>query len=532
MKKLILWLFVLLILVFSVDALEVQLVSPLEGTYQSTIDSVTFKCSIIGTPAIRLQLYTNLNGLWQQSGNNCNDQTNCTFVINGFTNGNYKWNCLANGWAWAPINRTLIFSLSNDPPIFNGTIPSQTWDKNTVLSDIFDLNNFFSDPTDTLIYTSSGNDKITVNIVNSIVTLTPFLNWVGSETVVFTANDGKGGTVNSNNIVLTVTGDGTPVTEDCGDDIDNDNDGLIDCQDSDCSSSENNCQDVTCNNSTYDWEYTIKSDADCDSDSDCSSDNCDLSDCVCVEESSEEEEFEEEEESGLYIIKSYSPLSNKINMNLNASKTFKVTPSEDAGVGWYLDGKKIGDGENYKFKAEEEGVFELVAVIGNNPTLKNNDDFLMWTVHVGETAIKGALCGNNKIDSGENCETCAKDVICAEGEKCVKGECVVSKGFFSSVSGYAVKTKDFVVEKWKYSSIIGGIIIVLVVVGIIYTGKRRKKDVLHEFGRESFFSKFGKLFKSKEKKGYVTKKVEEKPTVEKQREVFVDKNPFTDDKKL
>ena len=198
-----------------------------------------------------------------------------------------------------------------------------------------------------------------------------------------------------------------------------------------------------------------------------------------------------------------------------------------------MDEEEVGKGDSYRFKAEKEGEYELVAVIGDSPSLSKNDDFYMWTVNVGEEDILATnICGNNRVDEGENCGNCPRDVKCAEDEICKDNECVKSKSFFSKVTGFATNTKDFIVRKWKYSTIISGLIIVLVVLGLIYASKRKKKDVLYEFGRESFFSKFKKLFRVKERKDYLTKKVEgeSKPVVEKQKEFYIDKNSFSDDK--
>ncbi len=49
------------------------------------------------------------------------------------------------------------------------------------------------------------------------------------------------------------------------------------------------------------------------------------------------------------------------------------------------------------------------------------------------------------------------------------------------------------------------------------------------FGKGSFFSRLGRIFK---KKGYITKKVDAKPVVEKQAEFYIDKKSFSDNEKL
>jgi len=88
--------------------------------------------------------------------------------------------------------------------IVEGGIPAQEWAVNT--DHTLDLNEFFVDPDgDSLLFTHSTLNHITVDINDGIATLTPDESWTGTETVVIYAEDGRGGLVNSNRFRLTVS---------------------------------------------------------------------------------------------------------------------------------------------------------------------------------------------------------------------------------------------------------------------------------------------------------------------------------------
>jgi PGF-pre-PGF domain-containing protein len=85
-------------------------------------------------------------------------------------------------------------------------IPDQEWLENTNL--ILDLSDYFTDPDDDkLQYTNSELEHISISYENDVATLIPERNWIGSEFVIFTADDLRGGTVDSNIVKLTVKKD-------------------------------------------------------------------------------------------------------------------------------------------------------------------------------------------------------------------------------------------------------------------------------------------------------------------------------------
>ncbi len=82
-------------------------------------------------------------------------------------------------------------------------IPPQVWDEDTKLS--IDLKQYFVDPDgDSLTFTNTPVQNIVVTISGMEATLTPEKDWFGTRNITFSATDGKGGKVTSNNVSLTV----------------------------------------------------------------------------------------------------------------------------------------------------------------------------------------------------------------------------------------------------------------------------------------------------------------------------------------
>lgn len=97
----------------------------------------------------------------------------------------------------------LLFAFVNSPQGYTKGIPDQVWNEN--LAHKLDLNKYFKDPDkDALEFAYTELEHITVELKDGIATLTPESGWTGTETVVFTADDGNGGIVDSNEFKLTV----------------------------------------------------------------------------------------------------------------------------------------------------------------------------------------------------------------------------------------------------------------------------------------------------------------------------------------
>ncbi|MEM3154007.1 MAG: PGF-pre-PGF domain-containing protein [Candidatus Woesearchaeota archaeon] len=82
-------------------------------------------------------------------------------------------------------------------------IPPQVWQQDHVHT--LDLGNYFKDPDgDKLTFTVSKTEHVSIDIIGSTVFMTPKTGWTGEERVKFGADDGKGGFVASNTVLLRV----------------------------------------------------------------------------------------------------------------------------------------------------------------------------------------------------------------------------------------------------------------------------------------------------------------------------------------
>ena len=82
-------------------------------------------------------------------------------------------------------------------------IPNQMWKQDT--STRINLDNYFSDPDgDKLYYSATKAKNISIEIKDNIAILTPDRGWTGNTSVVFTADDRKGGVTRSNSVRLEV----------------------------------------------------------------------------------------------------------------------------------------------------------------------------------------------------------------------------------------------------------------------------------------------------------------------------------------
>lgn len=82
-------------------------------------------------------------------------------------------------------------------------IPTQTWEQDKTHN--IDLSQYFNDPDgDKLTFTATETSQVIIEVIDNTAYLTPQTGWTGEELVRFIADDGKGGTITSNSVKLTV----------------------------------------------------------------------------------------------------------------------------------------------------------------------------------------------------------------------------------------------------------------------------------------------------------------------------------------
>ncbi|RLC46640.1 MAG: hypothetical protein DRI23_12150, partial [Candidatus Cloacimonadota bacterium] len=105
--------------------------------------------------------------------------------------------------------RENYITVENNSPILIQALPDIVMQEDTTNNEL-DLSSYFSDPdNDPLSFNVFGNENITVDISDGLVTFSPDENWNGVEEIVFTANDGFGGNC-SDTLLVTVEPLGDP----------------------------------------------------------------------------------------------------------------------------------------------------------------------------------------------------------------------------------------------------------------------------------------------------------------------------------
>lgn len=128
---------------------------------------------------------------------NITDDTNLTEPVQNLTQP--EENITENETASDENNTETIVVMPEDEE----GIPVQVWDEDTV--HIINLSKYFSDPDeDELVFKNSELENFIVEYEGGTAKIKPKRNWFGEETVVFTADDGKGANVSSNEVKLVV----------------------------------------------------------------------------------------------------------------------------------------------------------------------------------------------------------------------------------------------------------------------------------------------------------------------------------------
>jgi hypothetical protein len=178
-----------------------------------------FRCKVnVTDPDVTGNFTYNISFILMQKTFSVSDDAPFITIENGIINftpnnsfvGEYKVNItVGDNKRYRNSNNSAVYNFTiinvNDAPVFNGPIPNQSWQQDTVLI-TFDLDSYFSDlDLDALTYRKSLPNNIEVTIdENNVVTFTPIPGWAGSEFITFFAFDPYNANVSSNDILLIV----------------------------------------------------------------------------------------------------------------------------------------------------------------------------------------------------------------------------------------------------------------------------------------------------------------------------------------
>lgn len=423
---------ILLILLPSITALSVTLNSPATAntTNMSTIDfSCTASDSTYSISSIAL--YTNTSaGAWQAVSTMTNGTTTAIFRLSSLSAGSYIWNCFAinanNDNASATSNNTLsISSLA-----FTGTIADQTINEDTLSSNVFDLDTYF---TGAASYTVSGNSSINISIdAGNQVSIISTANWTGKENITFIGHYASS-TVSSNTLQIT---------------INNVNDPPYPIQNiSNQNTAKNTAFSLSMSSYFADdsnLTYTLTAEhitAAQNSSTVTFTPAADYEGAITAIITASDGSYTAASNNftitvgtaSTLSITSFSPDANP-SISIGKTQDFSITVSASSpSYAWYIDDiNQNATTAAFSYTPDKEGVHTIKATAtdGANTVEKT------WTVTVGQANIqttelssiltsseKTAVCGNNIIETGENCATCTLDAACSSGSVCNKGIC-------------------------------------------------------------------------------------------------------------
>ncbi|MFH1802980.1 MAG: Ig-like domain-containing protein [archaeon] len=106
-------------------------------------------------------------------------------------------------------NVTLTVTNINDPLVFEGPIADVSFNEDQPLLEAFDLNDYFIDSDSILDFEVHGNQNITIDITDGLVSFHPDRDYFGTEQIYFNASDGEF-SVGSNTLTITVYEQGEP----------------------------------------------------------------------------------------------------------------------------------------------------------------------------------------------------------------------------------------------------------------------------------------------------------------------------------
>ncbi len=561
-----------LILLFAVlvnAGLNVELKEPKNNIeIRSEINNLNFKCNVTsgGTNIDSVRLYTNIFGGWQQTGSTLFNQKEgmVSFLIINISQGTFMWNCLATipgETKFASTNFTFTFAVpENIKPIFNGTVPDQSWYQDKSLNNAINLKNYFIDMDNKpqpLQFSISGNSNIDITLSNGVVSFSQPPGWFGVETVYFTASDGQD-SVQSNPIKLTVIKNATsssenqttlntaPVidpaipdqTKKPGDiwtlhlnSYVEDSESPKDTLKWRVENVNDNIVNISISNISKEATFTAISEGE-DTVRFIVEDSGGLKDEqeILIQINNTEDNILEEELKGALEIISKEPKNKTVEVKQSGKQIFKIDTSikNDINVSWFVDGIYQEEaGRKFEYLAGAMGKHKIEVLVEKDGETVSNEWEVFVTEGINKTninavALTQSLCGNNKTDEGENCENCPGDVKCSEGEVC-KDQLCVKEEKNNIITGFLIKNFNELNLSKKIIGAVGGVFMLFFIIIMIIRTRNVRKKKLTSFGagyktKKSFFDRF-----KKKDEGFVT--IEPKKQILKEEEVKSTVNP-------
>ncbi len=294
----------------------------------------------------------------------------------------------------------------NDAPILTGNIGNLTWNEDAQFPNAIHLSNYFSDIDSQLTYTISGNENISVNISNNMISLSTPKDWAGEETIIITATDGEF-SISSNPILLSVANMPEPpefiLPLNCDTSINEDEEHscILDATDvendtfnfSIGSSSHLQCS-ISGNNLTYISESNYNGLASCNlivTDRDGSTSLPLQVSVLPINDAP--------------VISSFTP-TGAARVLQGTNKTFSIVATDidsNPSISWLLDSQNVANTSSYNFQSAAEGTHTLEAIVSDSEF----NDSHSWLVFTGDISKftcsegSGSVCSANQVCNGD-----------------------------------------------------------------------------------------------------------------------------------
>jgi len=293
----------------------------------------------------------------------------------------------------------------NQVPELTGNISNINLHESTNSTNKINLNDYFSDLDSNLSYSVSGNDKIGIDIIDGFVNFYPTDDFVGNESVIFSANDGEFN-VSSNEVLLNVIYVNKPPKF-----------GEMNCSTDILENNLNNCELLASDIENDSFSYSVLNEDKL---------NCEITgnnlsyigqlnyygNATCTIRVSDETGYSDfvlntqiEHINQAPKIYSYSPISQNIKVLENNNKQFIVNSGDVDGdnttINWLIGNEVVGTNNIFNFN-KPRGLYNLTVVVSDLEFNSSNS----WNINVGAindfkcSEVGGHICSSDQICNG------------------------------------------------------------------------------------------------------------------------------------
>ncbi len=342
------------------------------------------------------------------------------------------------------VNVTFEILPVNDAPIFNGTIAGVEFNEGSNSTNVFDLDNYFKDIDSNLSFNFTGNNNLDIRLHNGYVSFYPINNFVGTETIIFSAGDEEF-TIYSNPVKIDVRDiNVAPVFSELNCVLNINEDTGYECQ--------LNASDVE--NDSFSFRVENKTKMNCSIEGNTLkyiSEKDYVGNGLCtirvtdIRNASIDRVFEFNigNANDGPMIKDYYPKTPSLRVLTNTEKKFTIFASDidsNFSIVWKLGDDVVGNLSNYNF-IRTAGNYTLTAVVSDGEYSINQS----WNIMVGNvqdftcSEMSGKVCNENQTCNGQILNV-------SDTTSCCNIACSVKPPEFKNVKNITIENKTSLIR--------------------------------------------------------------------------------------